>query len=135
MSYETNIDESVAALQIKLSAEKVYYPYGTAYINVVPNTGYIVESVTLNGVEVEKSGATTYPVENIESGEAKFYITFTAITEDDGNSSTNGGSTDSGTNSTQESGCGSTIDVSGVAMFAMALIAVGGVLTLKKKHD
>ena len=79
LSYETNIDESVAALQIKLSAEKVYYPYGTAFINVIPNAGYTVKSVTLNGTPVEKSGATTYPVANITGGEAKFFITFEAI--------------------------------------------------------
>ncbi|MBQ7164199.1 MAG: hypothetical protein IJR61_02575, partial [Clostridia bacterium] len=78
VSYEVNIPEGI--LDIALSAEKVYYPYGETFLHVIADEGYEVSYVTLNGDLVDKSGANTYSLpSDITGATAKFEVVLKVI--------------------------------------------------------
>lgn len=122
ISYTTNKPEGLFVAQ--LSAEKVYYPYGDAFLQVIAEEGYEIVRVTLNGEEIDKQGANTYGIGTITGGNAEFYVEVRQI--EDSISENSGGEDSSGGCG---KGCGSVAAGSGAA--AVALIAAG--LILKKR--
>ncbi|MBQ7408110.1 MAG: hypothetical protein IJW13_02410 [Clostridia bacterium] len=126
ISYEVNIPEGM--LDISLSAEKVYYPFGAAYLLAIADEGYEIVSVTLNGKEAQKSGANKYDVTGVEGDTAHFVVTLKAIEEEPINpgTSSNGGAT-----SSETEGCFGSIGIGGGMMFALA--AAVAVILKKRK--